>query len=76
MKFTYLRVMKSTDEGREEEMINWLHEGDKIWRTRWTEITISREMKRILYDRPVISSVVYGFETLSLSVQEKRKPGV
>ena len=34
---------------------------------------ISRELKRELYERVVIPSVVYGSETWSLSAQERRK---
>ena len=34
---------------------------------------ISREVKRELYERVVIPTVVYGSETWSLSAQERRK---
>ena len=34
---------------------------------------VSREVKRELYERVVIPTVVYGSETWSLSAQERRK---
>ena len=37
------------------------------------ENMISREVKRELYERVVIPTVVYGSETWSLSAQERRK---
>ena len=51
-------------------------EGRKVWGTMaklWKENMISREVKRELYERVVIPTVVYGSETWSLSAQERRK---
>ena len=42
----------------------------------WKENIISREVKRELYERVVIPTVVYGSEKGSLSAQERRKVGV
>ena len=39
----------------------------------WKENMIFREVKRELYERVVIPTVVYGSETWSLSAQERRK---
>ena len=51
-------------------------DGRKVWATvakLWKENMISREIKRELYERVVILTVVYGSETWSLSAQERRK---
>ena len=40
----------------------------KLWKN-----IISREVKRELYERVVIPTVVYGSKTWSLSAQERRK---
>ena len=39
----------------------------------WREKSIFREVKRELYERVVIPTIVYGSETWSLSSQERRK---
>ena len=39
----------------------------------WKENMISREVKRELYERVVIPTVVYGSEMWSLSAQERIK---
>ena len=51
-------------------------EGRKVWGTManlWKENMISRELKREVYERVVIPTMVYGSETWSLSAQERRK---
>ena len=48
----------------------------KVWETMsklWKESMISKEVKRELYERVVIPTVIYGSETGSLSAQEKKK---
>ena len=45
----------------------------EIFGKLWKGEVISREIKRALYERRVIPTVVYGPETWTLSVQEKRK---
>ena len=75
-KFKYFRVMISTDGGRGEEVAHRVLEGRKVWGTMaklWKENMISREVKRELYERVVIPTLVYGSETWSLSAQERRK---
>ena len=74
--FNYLEVMISTDGGMGEEVAHRVLEGRKVWGTMaklWKENMISREVKRELYERVVIPTVVYGSETWSLSAQERRK---
>ena len=68
--------MISTDGGMREEVAHRVLEGRKVWgmMTRLRkENVISREVKRELYERVVIPTVVYGTEMWSLSVQERRK---
>ena len=51
-------------------------EGKKVQGTMaklWKESIIIREVKRELYERVVIPAVVYGSETMSLSVRERGK---
>ena len=65
-KFNYLGVMISTDGGMGEEVAHRVLEGRKVWGTMaklWKENMISREVKRELYERVVIPTVVYGSET-------------
>ena len=74
-KFKYLGVMISTDGGMGEELAHRVLEGRKVWGTMaklWKENMVSREVKRELYERVVIPTVVYGSETWSLSAQERR----
>ena len=75
-KFNYLGVMINTDGGRGEEVAHRVVEGRKLGGRMpklWRENTISREVKRELYERVVVPTMVYGSETWSLSAQEKRK---
>ena len=75
-KFSYLGVMIITDGGMREGVTHRVLEGRKVWRTMaklWKEDLISREVKGELYERVVIPTVVYGWETWSLSAQERRK---
>ena len=68
--------MISTDGGMGEEVADRVLEERKVWKTMenlWKENMISREVKRELYERVVIQTVVYSSETWSLSVQERRK---
>ena len=63
----------------EEEVAHRVLGGRKVWGTMtklWKENMISREVKRELYERVVIPTVVYGSETWSLSAQERIKIGV
>ena len=49
--------------------------GKRVWRTiskLWEESMMSRGVKKGLYER-VIRTVVYGYETWSVSTQERRK---
>ena len=60
-------------------MVHRVLEGRKVCGTMaklWKENVISRELKRELYERVVIPSIVYGSETWSLSTQGRRKIGV
>ena len=69
-KFNYLGVMISTDGGMGEEVAHRVLEGRKVCGTMaklWKENMISRGVKRELYERLVILTVVYGSETWSLS---------
>ena len=74
--FNYFGAMISTDGGMVEEVTHRVLEGRKVWGTKaklWKENLISREVKRELYQRVVIPTVVYGSGTWSLSAQERRK---
>ena len=64
-KFNYLGVMISTDGGMGEEVAHMVLEERKVFGTMmlWKENMISREVKRELYERVVIPTVVYGSET-------------
>ena len=71
-KFEYLGVMISTDGGMGEEVAHMVLVGRKVWGTMaklWKETMISREVKRELYERVAIPTVVYGSETCSLSAR-------
>ena len=75
-KFNYLGVMISSDGGRGMEVAHRVLDGRKVWGRMaklWKENMISREVKRGLYERVVIQTVVYGSEMWSLSAQERRK---
>ena len=59
-----------------EEVAHMVLEGREVWKTMvklWKENIMSREVKRELYERVVVPTVVYGSETWSLSTQERRK---
>ena len=59
-----------------EEVASGVLKGRKIWGTMakvWKESMIPREIKRELYERVVIPTVVYGSKTWALSAQERRK---
>ena len=59
-----------------EEVVYRLLERRKVWETMrklWKANRISRKVKRELYERTVIPTVVFGSETWSLSAQEKIK---
>ena len=74
-KFNYLGVMISTDGCMGEEVAHRVLEGRKVLETMaklWRENVISREVKRKLYERVVIPTMVYGSKTW-LSAQERRK---
>ena len=69
-KFNYLGVMISTDGGMGDEMAHRVLEARKVWGTMenlWKENIISIEVKRELYERVVIPTVVYYSETWSLN---------
>ena len=56
-------------------LIEYLRE-ERVWETMaklWKESIISSEVKRELYERVVIPTVVYGSETWVLSTQWRRK---
>ena len=75
-KFNYLGVLISTDGGMGIEEAHRALEGINVWRTMtklWEKNMICREIKRELYERVVIPTVVYGSETCSLSAQERIK---
>ena len=75
-KFNYLGVMIRTDGGMGEEVVHGVLEGRKDWGTMtnlWKENMISKEVKRKLYERVVIPTVVYESETWLLSAQERIK---
>ena len=75
-KFNYLEVMISTDGGMGDKVPHRVPEGRKVWRTManlWKENMTSREVKRELYEKVVIPTVVYGSETWALSAQKSRK---
>ena len=64
-KFKYLGSL-STDGGMGEEVAHRVLKGRKVWGAMaklWKENMIYREVKRELYERGVIPSVVYGSET-------------
>ena len=55
--------------GREEELAHRVLEGRKVWGAMtkfWKENMICREVKRELFERVVIPTVIYGSETWSL----------
>ena len=59
-----------------KRLIGYWRKERYVWRTiakLWKENMISRQVKKELYEILVISTVVYGSEIWSLSVQEKRK---
>ena len=73
-KFNYLGVMISTNGSMGEEVAHSVIEGRNIWGTMaklWKKNMRSREVKRELYERVVIPTMVYGSKTWSLNVQEK-----
>ena len=75
-KFNYLVVMISTDGGMGEEVAHRLLEGRKVCGTMtalWKENMISIEVKRELYERIAIPTVVYVSKTWALSAHERRK---
>ena len=60
-KFNFLGVMISTDGGMGDEVVHRVLEGRKVWGTMaklWKENMISRKVKRELYERVVIPTVV------------------
>ena len=68
-KFNYMGVMIITDGSIKKEVAHRVLEERKLWK----ENIISRGVKRELYRRVVILTVVYDPETWSLSTQERRK---
>ena len=74
-KFNYLKVMMSMEGGIGRKwLIGFSTEGRNGGRCQnWGENMLSREVKRELYERVVVQTVVYGSETWSLSAQERRK---
>ena len=75
-KFNYLGVMISKDGGMGEEVTHRVLERRRFWETMvklWKENIMSREVNPELYERVVISTVVSGSETWSLSARERRK---
>ena len=67
--------MISVDGCTDQEVAHKLLERRKVWGTMgklWKENIISREVKRELYERVLIPTMAYGFETW-LSAQERRK---
>ena len=83
MKKVDKQILGSDDKGGgkdlEEDMFHRLLGGKKLWKTMgklWKNSMISREMNKELYERVVVSAVVYGSEALSLSVEERIKTEV
>ena len=75
-KFNDLGVMISTDGAIGEELAHRVLEGRKVWGTLaklWKENMICTEVKRELYERVVIPTVIYGSENWSLGARERKK---
>ena len=68
--------MISADGGMGEEVAHRVFEGRKVWRKiakLWKENIISREVKRGAIWKSSGPTVLYDYETWSLSTHEKRK---
>ena len=66
--FNYLGVTVIKNDGIGEEVDHRVLEGSEVWGTvakLWKQNMNSREVKRELYERVVIPSVVYSSETWS-----------
>ena len=74
-KSNYLGVMVSTDGGMERKWLTGClgKKGSGTMAKLGKQNMISREVKRELYERVVIPTVVYGSDTWSLIAQGRRK---